>query len=66
MADRLRIGIVGAGPVTERYHLAAVRGVPEVRPTLIVDGNDGMAAVDVVCRAYGSVGAPSWQSVAVS
>jgi predicted dehydrogenase len=37
MADRLRIGIVGAGPITERYHLAAVRGVPEVRPTLMVD-----------------------------
>jgi predicted dehydrogenase len=37
MAGRLRIGIVGAGPVTERYHLSAVRGVPEVRPAMIVD-----------------------------
>ena len=37
MADRLRIGIVGAGPVTERYHLSAIRGVPEVCPTFIID-----------------------------
>jgi uncharacterized protein (DUF362 family) len=31
-----------------------------------IDGNDGMTTVDVVCRAYRSVGAASLQSVAVS
>ena len=36
-APRLRIGVVGAGPVTSRYHLAAIRGVPEVAPEFIVD-----------------------------
>jgi predicted dehydrogenase len=36
-ADRLRIGIVGAGPVAEKYHLAAVRGVPEVFAEYVVD-----------------------------
>jgi predicted dehydrogenase len=35
--DRLRIGIVGAGPVAERYHMPAIRGVPEVRATAVVD-----------------------------
>jgi predicted dehydrogenase len=34
---RLRIGIVGAGPVTWKYHLGAVRGVPEVLAEFIVD-----------------------------
>ena len=37
MADRLRLGLVGAGPVVCRYHLRAVRGVPEVLPTMVVD-----------------------------
>ena len=31
MPDRLRLGLVGVGPVVERYHLRAVRGVPEVQ-----------------------------------
>jgi predicted dehydrogenase len=43
MADRLRIGIVGAGPVAERYHLSAIRGVPEVRGTAIIDVDAGRA-----------------------
>src|SRR5262245_3759484 len=34
---RLRLGIVGAGPVTWKYHLAAVRGVPEVVAEFVVD-----------------------------
>lgn len=42
-ADRLRIGIVGAGPVTGKYHLAAVRGVPEVVAHFVVDANGELA-----------------------
>jgi UDP-N-acetylglucosamine 3-dehydrogenase len=37
MGDRLRLGLVGAGPVARRYHLRAIRGVPEVSPTFVVD-----------------------------
>lgn len=40
MPDRLRLGFVGAGPVVERYHLPAVRGVPEVKPVAVVDINE--------------------------
>lgn len=43
MSDRLRLGLVGAGPVTERYHLRAIRGVPEVLPCLVVDLNEDRA-----------------------
>ena len=50
-------------PDVQLFNLVrAIRG----QAPLIVDRNDGMAAVDVVCRVYGSVGAPSRQSVAVS
>jgi UDP-N-acetylglucosamine 3-dehydrogenase len=31
------LGLVGVGPVVERYHLRAVRGVPEVEPVAVVD-----------------------------
>jgi predicted dehydrogenase len=41
--DRLRIGVVGAGPVAERYHMPAIRGVPEVRATTVVDTDAGRA-----------------------
>lgn len=37
MPDRLRLGLVGVGPVVERYHLRAVRGVPEVQPAVVID-----------------------------
>ena len=40
MPDRLRLGLVGVGPVVERYHLRAVRGVPEVQPVAVVDINE--------------------------
>lgn len=39
MRDRLRIGLVGAGPVATRYHMPAIRGVPEVVPTMVVDAD---------------------------
>jgi predicted dehydrogenase len=57
MADRLRIGIVGAGPVTERYHLSAVRGVPEVRPTFIIDVDGARAK-----QFAGRNGFPHWST----
>jgi UDP-N-acetylglucosamine 3-dehydrogenase len=37
MPDRFRLGLVGAGPVVNRYHLRAIRGVPEVMPVMVVD-----------------------------
>jgi predicted dehydrogenase len=37
MPDRLRLGLVGVGPVVERYHMRAIRGVPEVLPVAAVD-----------------------------
>ena len=43
MPDRLRLGLVGVGPVVERYHLRAVRGVPEVQPAAVVDINEDRA-----------------------
>jgi predicted dehydrogenase len=39
MRDRLRLGLVGAGPVVTRYHMPAIRGVPEVVPTMVVDAD---------------------------
>lgn len=43
MPDRLRLGLVGVGPVVERYHLRAIRGVPEVQPSHVVDINEERA-----------------------
>ena len=43
MPDRIRLGFVGVGPVVERYHLRAVRGVPEVQPAVVVDINEERA-----------------------
>jgi UDP-N-acetylglucosamine 3-dehydrogenase len=43
MPARLRLGLVGVGPVVERYHLRAVRGVPEVEPVAVVDINEERA-----------------------
>jgi predicted dehydrogenase len=57
MENRLRLGIVGAGAVTQRYHLSAVRGVPEVRPTTIID-IDSLRAQQFAERN----GFPRWSS----
>ena len=46
---RLRIGVVGAGPVAEKYHLGAIRGVPEVLAEYIVDV-DGQRAEKFATR----------------
>jgi UDP-N-acetylglucosamine 3-dehydrogenase len=43
MLDRLRLGLVGVGPVIERYHLRAARGVPEVKLVAVVDINEKRA-----------------------
>jgi predicted dehydrogenase len=43
MPDRIRLGLVGVGPVVERYHLRALRGVPEVEPIAVVDINEERA-----------------------
>jgi predicted dehydrogenase len=40
MPDRLRLGLIGVGPVAERYHLKAIRAVPEVFPAAVVDINE--------------------------
>jgi len=37
MGGRLRLGLVGAGPVAERYHVPAIRGVPEVKASMVAD-----------------------------
>lgn len=43
MPNRLRVGFVGTGPVVERYHIRAVRGVPEFLPFAAVDINEERA-----------------------
>jgi predicted dehydrogenase len=40
MVGRLRLGLVGAGPVVRRHHLRAIRGVPEVVPAVVCDLNE--------------------------
>jgi predicted dehydrogenase len=52
---RLRIGVVGAGPVAERYHMPAIRGVPEVRATTVVDTDADRAE-----RFAARYGFPRW------
>lgn len=49
MRDRLRMGVVGAGAVIERYHMPAISGVPEVVRTIVVDA-DGERARRVADR----------------
>lgn len=39
MSSRLRIGVVGAGKVLERYHVPAIKGVPEVVRSIVVDAD---------------------------
>jgi predicted dehydrogenase len=41
--DRLQLGIVGAGPVLERYHIPAINAIPEVIRTIIVDADEDRA-----------------------
>ena len=39
MGDRLKLGVVGAGAVLERYHIAAINAVPEVVRTIVIDAD---------------------------
>jgi predicted dehydrogenase len=57
MRDRLRIGIVGAGPVMERYHIPAINGVPEVVRSIVVDA-DAARAKSAALR----FGIPRWSN----
>lgn len=57
MQNRLRLGLVGTGPVTNRYHLPAIRAVPEVVPTMAVDA-DPTRAQEFTRRQ----GFPRWSS----
>jgi predicted dehydrogenase len=43
MHAKLRLGLVGVGPVVERYHLRAIRGVPELQLAAVVDINEERA-----------------------
>lgn len=55
MHDRLRLGVVGVGPVVTRYHLRAIRAVPEVIPAMVADLNEERA-----CRFAEDQGFPSY------
>jgi predicted dehydrogenase len=39
VGDRLKLGVVGAGAVLERYHIAAINAVPEVVRTIVIDAD---------------------------
>lgn len=57
MKARLRIGIVGAGVVLERYHVPAIKGVPEVIRSIVVDADAERAR-----RAAERFDFPRWSS----
>jgi UDP-N-acetylglucosamine 3-dehydrogenase len=57
MRDRLRLGLVGAGPVAARYHMPAIRGVPEVFPAMVVDADPVRAQVFAKRQGF-----PRWTS----
>ena len=82
MSDRLRVALVGAGAVAARCHLPAIRAVPEVRPTLVVDADAERARrfaerycfprwsadhADVIgCADLAIVALPNWLHATVS
>jgi UDP-N-acetylglucosamine 3-dehydrogenase len=37
--DRLKLGVVGAGMVLDRYHIPAINAVPEVARTIVIDAD---------------------------
>lgn len=39
MRDRLKLGVVGAGVVLDRYHIPAINAVPEVARTIVIDAD---------------------------
>lgn len=57
MTPRLRIGVVGAGKVLERYHVPAIKGVPEVVRSIVVDADSDRAR-----RAAERFDFPKWST----
>ena len=39
MGGRLKLGLVGAGVVLERYHIPAINAVPEVERAIVIDAD---------------------------
>lgn len=57
MRARLRVAVVGAGPVLHRYHMPAINGVPEVVRSVVVDADGERAR-----RAADRYGFPQWST----
>src|SRR5271163_293912 len=57
VGDRLKLGVVGAGAVLDRYHMPAINGVPEVIRAIVIDA-DGERARRVADR----YGFPKWST----
>src|SRR5262245_64079303 len=43
MPARLKLGLVGAGPVARKFHVPAIRAVPEIVPYLVADLDEARA-----------------------
>ncbi len=57
MGDRLKLGVVGAGAVLDRYHMPAINGVPEVIRAIVIDADGERAR-----RAADRYGFPKWST----
>ena len=57
MGDRLKLGVVGAGAVLDRYHMSAINGVPEVIRAIVIDADGERAR-----RAAARYGFPKWST----
>jgi UDP-N-acetylglucosamine 3-dehydrogenase len=57
VGDRLKLGVVGAGAVLDRYHMPAINAVPEVVRTIVIDSDGGRAR-----RAAERYGFPIWST----
>jgi predicted dehydrogenase len=55
--SRLRVAVIGAGPVLQRYHMPAINAVPEVVRSVVVDANAERAR-----GAAERYGFPQWSS----
>jgi predicted dehydrogenase len=55
VSARLRVAVVGAGKVLERYHNPAINGVPEVVRSIVIDADEQRARA-----AAGRFGFPKW------
>jgi predicted dehydrogenase len=54
---RLRVGVIGAGAVLERFHMPAINGVPEVVRSIIIDADQERAR-----RAAERFSFPRWSA----